>query len=217
MTSLQNKWAKPATVSIGERIGDTIKPKGPLKPRIQVAIANMQKQIAKLDAMLARMKARDARLFEQIVTLTQAHDTGKAKVLSNELAEIRKVTNVLGNARMALEQINLRLTTAHDLGDTVVAIMPTIGLMRSLKVQLAKFMPGADREIAAMAEMLSGIMADTLTGDSALGMNTETTEESESILKEAAAVAEASVDSKFPTTPTDVGTEAHNAGDPKYL
>ncbi|GIS96347.1 MAG: hypothetical protein CM1200mP23_1530 [Nitrososphaerota archaeon] len=31
---------------------------------------------------------------------------------------------------MAIEQIELRLTTFHDLGDTVVTVMPTIGLMK---------------------------------------------------------------------------------------
>jgi len=51
----------------------------------------------------------------------QQHDTSTSRVLSNELAEIRKVTKMLGNARMSLEQVQLRLTTIHDLGDAMVA------------------------------------------------------------------------------------------------
>ena len=81
------------------------------------------------------------KFFQRVVTATQQHDSHTCKCLSNELAEIRKVRRVLGNARMALEQIELRLTTFHDLGDTVVTIMPTIGLMRNLKSSLVKFMP----------------------------------------------------------------------------
>lgn len=168
-----------------------------------MAIQRLQKQISKLDGMLNKLKERDAKLFERIVAATQQHDTAASKVLSNELAEIRKVSKVLGNARTALEQIELRLSTAHDLGDTIVTIMPTIGLMKSLKSSLSKFMPGAEQEINHMAEMLGGLMTDTFSGDASFGIDATTNDESEKILQEAAAVAETSVDNKFPTTPME--------------
>ncbi len=203
MTKFQNKWSKPQSTGITERINEAIKSKGPLKPRIQTAIQRLQKQIGKLDSMLSKLKERDEKIFQRIVIATQQHDTQSTKVLSNELVEIRKVTKILGNARMALEQIELRLTTAHDLGDTVVTIMPTIGLMKNLKSSLAKFMPGADQEINKMAEMLGGLMTESFSGDAAFGINESTNSESEKILQEAAAVAESSVDGKFPNTPIE--------------
>jgi len=152
--------------------------------------------------MLTKLKQRDEQLFQRIVTATQQHDTSTSKVLSNELAEIRKVSRILGNARIALEQIELRLTTFHNLGDTVVTIMPTIGLMKSLKSSLIKFMPGADQELNRMTEMLSGLMTETFqSSDSSFGVDETTNAESEKILQEAAAVAEASVNEKFPSMP----------------
>jgi len=204
--SFQNKWSKPPSTGITERINNTIKPKGPLKPRVQMAVQRLQKQIAKLDGMLTRLQDRDAKLFERIVTATQQHDTQATKVLSNELAEIRKVSKVLGNARTALESIELRLSTANDLGDTIVTIMPTIGLMKSLKSSLSKFMPGAEQEINHMAEMLGGLMTDTFSSDASFGVDATTNDESEKILQEATAVAETSVDNKFPTTPMESET-----------
>lgn len=202
MTSFQNKWSKPQTPGLGERINDAIKPKGALKPRVEMAIKRLQTQIGKLDNMLSKLKQRDEQLFQRVVTATQQHDTSTSKVLSNELAEIRKVSRILGNARIALEQIELRLTTFHNLGDTVVTIMPTIGLMKSLKSSLIKFMPGADQELTRMTEMLSGLMTETFqSGDSSFGVDETTNAESEKILQEAAAVAEASVNEKFPSMP----------------
>ncbi len=203
MTGFQNKWSKPPTPGITERINDTFKPKGPLKPRVQTAIKRLQGQISKLDNMLSKLKERDEKIFQRIVIATQQHDTQTSKVLSNELAEIRKVSKILGNARMALEQIELRLTTAHDLGDTVVTIMPTIGLMKNMKSSLSKFMPGADQEIGKMAEMLGGLMTETFSGDATFGIDESTNAESDKILQEAAAVAESTVDNKFPNTPMD--------------
>jgi division protein CdvB (Snf7/Vps24/ESCRT-III family) len=202
VTNFQNKWSKPQTPGLGERINDALKPKGALKPRVETAIKRLQLQIGKLDNMLTKLKQRDEQLFQRIVTATQQHDTSTSKVLSNELAEIRKVSRILGNARIALEQIELRLTTFHNLGDTVVTIMPTIGLMKSLKSSLIKFMPGADQELNRMTEMLSGLMTETFqSSDSSFGVDETTNAESEKILQEAAAVAEASVNEKFPSMP----------------
>jgi division protein CdvB (Snf7/Vps24/ESCRT-III family) len=203
VTGFQNKWSKPPTPGLTERINDTLKPKGSLKPRVEMAIKRLQAQISKLDNMLSKLKERDEKIFQRVVIATQQHDTQTSKVLSNELAEIRKVSKILGNARMALEQIELRLTTAHDLGDTVVTIMPTIGLMKNLKSSLSKFMPGAEQEIGKMAEMLGGLMTETFSGDATFGIDESTNAESDKILQEAAAVAETTVDDKFPNTPMD--------------
>ncbi len=203
MTGFQNKWSKPPTPGLTERINDALKPKGSLKPRVEMAIKRLQVQISKLDNMLSKLKGRDEKIFQRVVIATQQHDTQTSKVLSNELAEIRKVSKILGNARMALEQIELRLTTAHDLGDTVVTIMPTIGLMKNLKSSLSKFMPGAEQEINNMAEMLGGLMTETFSGDATFGIDESTNAESDKILQEAAAVAETAVDNKFPDTPMD--------------
>lgn len=206
MTNFQKNWSKPPSPGITERINEAIKPKGALKPRVEMAVKRLQAQISKLDSMLTKLKQRDEQIFQKIVTATQQHDTHASKVLSNELVEVRKVSRVLGNARMALEQIELRLTTFHDLGDTVVTIMPTIGLMKSLKSSLVKFMPGADQEVNRMTEMLGGLVTDTFSGDTSFGIEPTTNEESEKILQEAAAVAESAVNDKLPSMPVEQAT-----------
>lgn len=216
MTNFQNNWAKPPTTSMGERFTEALKPKGALKPRVEAAITKLRKQISKLDGMTTKLAERDAKLFQRIVIATQQHDNQTSKVLSNELAEVRKVSRVLGNARIALEQIELRLTTAHDLGDTVVTIMPTIGLMRNMKSSLVKFMPNADQEIGKMAEMLGGLATESFTGDASFGVDESLSADSEKILQEAGAVAETSLNDRLPTMPADtqsIGTSTTT----KYL
>jgi len=205
MTSLSNRWSKPQQPGITEKIGTMIKPSGALKPRVETAIKKLQMQTAKLDGMLSSLNDRDQKIFSRIVTATQQHDTHSANVLSKELAEVRKVRRVLGNARMAIEQIELRLTTFHDLGDTVVTIMPTIGLMKNMKSSLAKFMPGADQELNNMAEMLGGLMTETFhSTDASVGADAVMTSESEKILQEASAVAEQQSVDRFPPIPNTV-------------
>jgi len=205
MTSLSNRWSKPQQPGITEKIGTMIKPSGALKPRVETAIKKLQMQTAKLDGMLSSLNDRDQKIFSRIVTATQQHDTHSANVLSKELAEVRKVRRVLGNARMAIEQIELRLTTFHDLGDTVVTVMPTIGLMKNMKSSLAKFMPGADQELNNMAEMLGGLMTETFhSPDASFGADAVMNSDAEKILQEASAVAEQQSGDKFPSIPDQI-------------
>ena len=202
MTNFKDKWSTTAKQSLVQRIGDGVKPKGALKPRVETATKRVHTQVLKLDTMLSKLKTRDNEIFQQVITATQQHDTSGSKVLASELVELRKVTKILGNARMGLEQIELRLTTFHDLGDTVVAIMPTVGLMNGLKGSMSKFMPGADEELGRMNEMLSGMMADSFAGsDSTFSVNETTNTESEKILQEASVVAEQQTSERLPPMP----------------
>jgi len=205
MGSLSSRWSKPQKPGISERLNSVLKPKSALKPQIETAIKKLQTQISKLDNMLSSLNSRDEKIFQRIITATQQHDTHTANTLSKELAEVRKVRRVLGNARMAIEQIELRLTTFHDLGDTVVTVMPTIGLMKNMKTSLAKFMPGADQELNNMAEMLGGLMTETFhSTDASFGGDAVMNSDAEKILQEASAVAEQQSGDKFPSIPDQV-------------
>ena len=205
MTNFHKTWSRQETQGFTGKVRDAVKPQGALKPRIQNAVNKLQVQVSKMDSMLTKLRERDAQLFQRIVTAMQQHDTSASKVLSNELAEIRKVTRMLGNARMSLEQVQLRLTTIHDLGDAMVAIGPAMSTMKGLKSSLGRFMPEADSELNNMTQTLNGLMVDSLAGDS-FTMETEaSSEETERILQEASAVAEQQIGDKFPSVPTQSG------------
>ena len=196
-------WARQETKGMTEKIRDAIKPQGALKPRIQTAVTKLQGQTSKMDVMLTRLHERDQQLFARIVTSMENHDTSASKVLSSELAEVRKVSRMLGNARTSLEQVQIRLSTIHDLGDAMISIGPAMSTMKGLKSSLGRFMPEADAELTSMTQTLGGLMTDSLSGDSFNTMQSDVSnEETDAILQEASAVAEQQTDENFPTIPT---------------
>ena len=195
-------WARQETKGMTEKIRDAIKPQGALKPRIQTAVTKLQGQTSKMDVMLTRLHERDQQLFARIVTAMENHDTSASKVLSSELAEVRKVSRMLGNARTSLEQVQLRLSTIHDLGDAMVSIGPAMSTMKGLKSSLSSFMPEADSELNSMTETLGGLMVDSLSNDTFTMESDVVNEETDAILQEASAVAEQQTDEKFPSIPT---------------
>jgi len=211
MTAFDKTWARQETKSMTDKIRDTVRPQGALKPRIQVAVNKLQVQTSKMDSMLTKLRERDQQLFERIVTATREHDTSASRVLSSELAEIRKVSRMLGNARISLEQVQLRLTTIHDLGDAMVSIGPAMSTMKGLKSSLGKFMPEADSELSSMTQTLNGLMVDSISGD-AFSMESEVSNaETDSILQEASAVAEQQADQQFPSVPTSEGFQSQSS------
>ena len=199
-------WARQETKGMTEKIRDAIKPQGALKPRIQTAVTKLQGQTSKMDVMLTNLHERDQQLFARIVTAMENHDTSASKVLSSELAEVRKVSRMLGNARTSLEQVELRLSTIHDLGDAMVSIGPAMSTMKGLKSSLSSFMPEADSELNSMTETLSGLMVDSLSNDTFTMESDVVNEETDAILQEASAVAEQQTDEKFPSIPTTTPT-----------
>ena len=211
MPNFDKTWARQEQPGVTDKLRETIKPQGALKPRIQTAVNKLQVQISKMDSMLGKLHERDAQLFQRVVTAMQQHDTSTSRVLSNELAEIRKVTKMLGNARMSLEQVQLRLTTIHDLGDAMVAIGPAMSTMKGLKSSLGRFMPEADSELNSMTQTLNGLMMDSLAGDSFSMETGASSEETERILQEASAVAEQQIGDKFPSVPTSTGLSSQSS------
>lgn len=196
------RWeGKHADQPLTTRIKETVRPPGPLKPRLEMATRQVELQIHKLDQASERFSQRDKSLFAKIVDAYAKHDMEHAKVFANELAEIRKMEKMILNARLALEQIVLRLKTVTELGDVLTTLAPAVGVLKSVRTGLANFLPEADHELGKIGDLLSSIImeAGQTTG---LTINFETAnEDAQRIVAEAAAVAEQRIKEKLPELP----------------
>ena len=202
MTGFDKNWSIQSRANTSEKLKESLRPQSPLKPRIETAVNKLQLQTSKLDTMLTKLNERDASLFRRVVEAMQRHDADSAKVLSNELAEVRKISKTLGQSKIALEQVSMRLSTIHDMGDAMVALGPAMSSIKSLKPSLGRFVPGADGEINNMQSLLSGIMMESLQSSGAgIELNTGSGGDIDQIMIEASAVAEQKVNDKFPSIP----------------
>jgi division protein CdvB (Snf7/Vps24/ESCRT-III family) len=187
-----------------DRLKEAVKPPGPLKPRLDFAVRRIELQVQKLDQATDRFGQRDKTIFARIVDAYTKHDTARANVFASELAEIRKMEKLIINARLALEQIVLRLRTVSELGDVVSTLGPAVGVLRSVRAGLVSVFPEAENELGEIGNMLSGIMIEAGQG-SGMTLNFDTVNEDASkILTEAATVAEQKVKEKFPDLPPGI-------------
>ncbi len=196
------KWeSKREEQPFSNRLKDAVKPPGPLKPRLDLAVRRIELQVQKLDQATDRFSQRDKAIFARIVDAYAKHDTQRANVFANELAEVRKMERLIINARLALEQITLRLRTVSELGDVVSTLGPAVGVLRSVRSGLVSVFPEAENELGEIGNMLSGIMIEAGQG-SGMTLNFDTVnEDAGKILTEAATVAEQRIKEKFPDLP----------------
>jgi division protein CdvB (Snf7/Vps24/ESCRT-III family) len=199
------KWeTRREETPLTRRIQEAVKPPGPLKPRLDGAVRRIELQVNKLDQASEKFSVRDRTIFARIVDAYTKHDTARANVFANELAEIRKMEKLITNARLALEQIVLRLRTVSELGDVVSTLGPAVGVLRTVRSGLVSVFPEAESELGEIGNLLSGIMmeAGTETGMS-LNFNA-VNEDATKILTEASTVAEQRIKEKFPDLPPGI-------------
>ena len=186
------------------RVKDAVRPPGPLKPRLDIAVRRIELQVQRLDQANDRFSQRDKTIFQRIVEAYTKHDMARANVFANELAEIRKMEKMIMHARLALEQIVLRLRTVSELGDVVSTLAPAVGVLRTVRSGMASVFPEAERELGSIGNLLSGIIIDA--GQSTgLTLNFDAAnEDAQKILTEAGSVAEQQIKDKFPDLPAGI-------------
>jgi division protein CdvB (Snf7/Vps24/ESCRT-III family) len=205
MPTFQDNWNKTPKPGLNDQIHGMIKKEPPLKPRIQQSVGKLNQTFSKIDYMHKKLQEKDAKLFSRIITAQQKHDKTTGRILANELVELRKSEKLLGNLKLALEQIQLRLSTMNELGDAMVTLGPIIGMMRSIGPALSRFIPQAGAEFEGMSNLLGGMMTDSFGGS--FELDGTSNEETENILKEAAVIAGSRMGDKFPSVPSQISSD----------
>ena len=202
MTSFSNNWVKEKNImNTSDKIREAVKTPQPLKPRIEFAKNRIQSQNQKLDTILDKLNGKEKSLFNQVVNHLQKHDVQESKVLSNELAQVRKSSKLISQLKTSLEQVHLRLDSTVDVGNVMAALGPAMGSLTNLRSGLSGVVPEVDTQLGE----INGVFTDIMTSAAGIG-NTSiaydaSSEDVDKILSEAGAVAEQRVNENFPDVP----------------
>ena len=177
-----------------ELIEDLI-PNSHVKPRIESVINDIQLQISKLDVKISKMKAREETLFNKVVNAMKRHDITYTKILSIELAQLRKNQRTLNQARIALEQVSMRTSTIHVLSEIMETLEPAMNPVKGLKSDFEILVPSTDTELDYMQMLTNSILSDSNQNNEidVIGMNIVELSENDDIghiINEASEVAE---------------------------
>ncbi|MFZ0203012.1 MAG: Snf7 family protein [Nitrososphaeraceae archaeon] len=198
------KWNNDYTSKEGirDKLREAAQSQTPLKLRIEEAQRKLQIQIAKLDGISSKMQEKDKVIFGRIVKAMQNHDSHYGKLLSGELSQIRKIIKMLDSAKVAFEQIQLRLNTMTELGDVVVTLNPAMNAIKGIQGGLSSMMPQADQSFGQISDLLGNIMTDSSqTSNMTAAIDSSSIkldEQAIDILQEATFLVEENTRDKFP-------------------
>jgi len=163
MVSLSGKWnVLKNGDALSQKFMGKVKPEAPLKNRLDTAQKKLQLQITRLADIDNKLKTKQDTIFAKIVDAKKSNNETYAKVFANELAEIRKMKNMVSGAKLSMEQVQLRLNTVSELGDVVVTLSPCMSLIKGLSTSLGDMMPS----VATSMQDLNTMLGDIVTGSS---------------------------------------------------
>ena len=188
-------------LNLSQKFLGKIKPQTALKNKINDAEKKMECQILRLEQVYSKLKQNHDHIFKKIVDAKLMRNESSARTFAIELQEIKKVKNKIGEAKLAMEQIKIRLGTVSELGDIVVTLSPCMSLIKGLAPSISALMP----QINASMQDLPNSLHDLLT-DSSLPLESITSSyhenaDTEAILQEAHNVLEGRTKSTMPEPP----------------
>jgi len=204
MVSFSDKWnALKNNEKLSQAFMGKVKPDAPLKNRLDTAQKKLQVQITRLSEIDTKLQQKNEAIFEKIVSSKKSNNENYAKVYANELAEIRKHQKMINNAKLSMEQIQIRLNTVSELGDVVVTLSPCMSLIKGLNTSLGGMMPTVSDSMQDLSNMLGDIVTgSSITHDGSLTEMETTNSDAASILEEAQLIVEGNTRESMPEPPS---------------
>ena len=203
MGNIMNNWQGIKNgMNLSQKFLDKIKPEYALKNRISGAEKQMESQIVRLDQAHNKLKQNHDNVFKKIVDAKLTHDESKAKTYAIELQEIRKIRTKISDAKLAMEQIKLRLGTVSELGDIVVTLSPCMSLIKGLAPSISGLMPEMHASMQDLTNTFGDLLSDSSLSSQSVLPTYDGNPETNAILQEAHDVLEGRTRTAMPEPPS---------------
>lgn len=209
---ISNSWNNTGRESLSQKVMGRVKPDAPLKNKLDIAQRKLQMQISKLQVIHEKLQAKHEKIFEKIVNAQRIHNNAYAQAYANELVQVRKMRDMVGNARLSMEQINLRLNTVSELGDVVVTLSPAMSVIKGISSSISGIMPEANASMQDLSNILGDLMTDSSVGDTnAMSVGSTENADTMAILQEAHSVIESQTKTTIPEIPDSLKKDIVNS------
>ena len=204
---LKDSWDKTDAKSLSRRMLEKVRPDESLPKRIAAAQRQFDKQIIVLDGIHGNLQKIHDSIFQKVMHAQRKNQISFARAYAQELAQTRKMLNMISTAKISLEQVKIRLDTVTEFGDIVVTLSPCMSIIKGLAPSLSEVMPHASNSMSDFSAMLG----DVISGSSMNGINSEVpvgagSQEALAIIEEAHNAMLGAAQSAFPDVPPGLAT-----------
>ena len=201
MGNITENWREVKNSILSQKFLDRIRPETTLKNRINGAEKKMECQILRLEQTHTKLKQNHDHIFKKIVEAKLTRNESMARTYALELQEIRKVKDKIAGAKLAMEQIKLRLGTVSELGDIIITLSPCMSLIKGLAPTISTLMPQMHSSMEDLTGMFSDILTDSSLSQESMTPTHQGNTDTEAILQEAHNVIEGRTRTAMPEPP----------------
>ena len=202
MDNIIKNWREVKnSINLSQKFLEKIRPKTVLKNRISGAEKQLECQVSRLEQVQNKLKQNHDNIFKKIVEAKLTRNESRARTYAIELQEIRKIKNKISEAKLAMEQIKLRLGTVSDLGDIVVTLSPCMSLIKGLAPSISGLMPEIHTSMQDLSNMFEDLLADSSLSSESMTPFYQGNADTNVILQEAHDVLEGRTKTAIPEPP----------------
>ena len=190
---------------LSQKFLDRVRPEARLKNKMYDAGKKMESQILRLEQTHTKLKQNYDHIFKKIVECKRNgnnENESRAKTYAIELQEIKKAKNKIAEAKLAMEQIKLRLNTVSELGDIVVTLSPCMSLIKGLAPSISTLMPQMHTSMEDLSNMFGDMLTDSSLSQESMTPTYQGNTDTDAILQEAHNVIEGKTRTAMPEPPT---------------
>jgi len=202
MGYIAKNWREVKNGILSPKFLDRVRPEARLKNKMYDAGKKMESQILRLEQTHNKLKQNHENLFKKIVEAKLAHNESKARTYAIELQEIKKAKNKIAEAKLAMEQIKLRLSTVSELGDIVVTLSPCMSFIKGLAPSISTLMPQMHTSMEDLTNMFGDMLTDSSLSQESMTPTYQGNTDTDAILQEAHNVIEGKTRTAMPEPPT---------------
>ncbi|MEN2973982.1 MAG: hypothetical protein ABDH32_00190 [Candidatus Caldarchaeales archaeon] len=170
--------------------------------RLENFLSILNSQIERLRIRYVEMESRGREYFEKVIECLVNMDEERARIYAEEIAEIRKLAEMVKKSQLLLLQVKIRVETIVEITEVIGLIFPITSLLAEVEDELRPIAPEVVQNLHELSVCIEEFTSTTIHNRLEPVRYEELSREAEKILIEAQKHAVEIVKDKFPDIPT---------------
>jgi len=174
-----------------------------LNESILEAVRELGKCYSRIELLRSKLKKRSKDLFDSCVSCIERGSKTRASIYANEIAEIRRILSTLEYIQLSVERAIIRLNTIKIVSPNLESLCSIFTEVKAALNLIADVMPSMVPEVDRLNSVVNEIIKETefrTPMSTSMAVNDPSVE---SILHEAASIAEERIKTKLPEPPLE--------------
>lgn len=172
--------------------------------QINNATTVVYNQLGRLRTLDKKFASMEDYYLQQITSYIKAGNNAKAKILANELANVKKIRRTTQHSGMALEALVIRFSTINEFAMILDTIDPTVEMIKGIQSDLAKAIPAASEALSEVSSVTADVLGSSEVRGEVSRIATPMDAEALNILNEIEGALETEAKAKLPEVPTNM-------------